>query len=233
MWREETGFRLKRDELYKQVWATPMRTLAKRYGISDVGLNKICRKLNVPVPGLGYWAKIQAGQEVPQPKLPPLKAGQPSEHVIAYVKQPLEIEQDSEAYEKIAFENDPRSKITVARRLMKPHPLVERTERAIKPARLEDSGPTFPREKGCLDIEVSRGNLNRALRVMDALLKALEARGYKVSVINKDRKQITLATVLEEEIEFGSGSRTASEREKRKKTHGVQNTSTIPRESSP
>ena len=29
---EETGIRLKRDLLYKQVWSTPMRTLAKQYG---------------------------------------------------------------------------------------------------------------------------------------------------------------------------------------------------------
>jgi hypothetical protein len=38
-----------RDELYEEVWATPMQTLAKKYGISDVGLAKICRKLVIPV----------------------------------------------------------------------------------------------------------------------------------------------------------------------------------------
>ena len=47
-----------------------MAKLAKQYGISDVGLAKVCRKLAIPVPGRGYWAKKEAGQvghELPLP----------------------------------------------------------------------------------------------------------------------------------------------------------------------
>ena len=62
-----------RDELYQEVWSTPMWTLAKRYGISDVGLAKVCRKLTVPLPGRGYWAKKQAGRNVAQKPLPQVK----------------------------------------------------------------------------------------------------------------------------------------------------------------
>lgn len=50
-----------RDSLYEEVWATPMAKLARKYGISDVGLAKVCRKLAIPVPGRGYWAKKEAG----------------------------------------------------------------------------------------------------------------------------------------------------------------------------
>jgi hypothetical protein len=39
-----------RETLYKEAWETPMSALAERYGISDVALAKICRKLKVPVP---------------------------------------------------------------------------------------------------------------------------------------------------------------------------------------
>jgi hypothetical protein len=49
--------RLTREELYEQVWSEPMRTLAPKYGLSDVGLAKICRKQRVPRPGRGYWRK--------------------------------------------------------------------------------------------------------------------------------------------------------------------------------
>lgn len=38
-----------------------MCCLAKEYGISDVGLAKICKKLHIPVPGRGYWANKTAG----------------------------------------------------------------------------------------------------------------------------------------------------------------------------
>lgn len=60
-----------RDELYQQVWQEPMQLLAKRYGVSDVALAKTCRKLLIPLPGRGYWAKKAAGRRVPpRPKLP-------------------------------------------------------------------------------------------------------------------------------------------------------------------
>jgi hypothetical protein len=54
--------RLTREELYDQVWKTPMRLLAKSYSISDVGLAKVCKRHNIPRPSLGYWAKKQAGK---------------------------------------------------------------------------------------------------------------------------------------------------------------------------
>ena len=56
-----------RDELYGEVWSTPMKNLAKEYSISDVGLAKVCRKLMIPLPGRGYWAKKEAGQNPKQP----------------------------------------------------------------------------------------------------------------------------------------------------------------------
>ena len=37
---ETTTF--ERESLYKEVWAEPVRKVAKRYGLSEVGLRKIC-----------------------------------------------------------------------------------------------------------------------------------------------------------------------------------------------
>ena len=37
-----------------------MLRLGKRYGISGNGLKKICDRLQVPYPPLGYWAKLRA-----------------------------------------------------------------------------------------------------------------------------------------------------------------------------
>ena len=49
--------------------------VAKRYGISDVALAKICRKLDIPRPPLGYWMRKEHGCEVEQAPLPPLRPG--------------------------------------------------------------------------------------------------------------------------------------------------------------
>jgi len=62
--------RYDREELYKKVWRVPIWTLAKEYGISDVALAKTCRKLNIPLPGRGYWEKRAA--KLPVPPRPPL-----------------------------------------------------------------------------------------------------------------------------------------------------------------
>jgi hypothetical protein len=56
--------RYQREVLYEKVWSTPMRCLSKEYGISDVGLAKVCKKLHIPLPGRGYWAKRAAGRRV-------------------------------------------------------------------------------------------------------------------------------------------------------------------------
>ena len=49
-----------REDLYAQVWRTPMSRLAQTYCISGNGLAKICRRMNVPYPPRGYWAKKAA-----------------------------------------------------------------------------------------------------------------------------------------------------------------------------
>jgi hypothetical protein len=74
---------LTREGLYHQVWKTPMSRLAAEFGISDVALAKICKKLNVPIPGRGYWARITNGQKVERPKLPTARAATRKEYMIA------------------------------------------------------------------------------------------------------------------------------------------------------
>ncbi len=53
------------------VWERPTTEVARELGISDVALGKLCRKLQVPKPPRGYWAKIAAGRK---PRQPPLRA---------------------------------------------------------------------------------------------------------------------------------------------------------------
>jgi integrase len=62
--------RFDRKRLYEEVWIEPVTVVAARYGITDTGLRKVCRRLNVPHPPLGYWAKVKAGKAVEKPELP-------------------------------------------------------------------------------------------------------------------------------------------------------------------
>ena len=66
---------LHREALYKEVWETPIMQLAKKYCMSDVGLAKICQRMQIPLPPRGYWAKHAYGHKVKKAPLPRLTDG--------------------------------------------------------------------------------------------------------------------------------------------------------------
>ena len=77
-----------RAELYELVWSEPMRAIAPRFGISDVGLRKVCLRADIPVPKAGYWAKVHHGKRVERrPKLPGSKF--PSDAKVCVVESRL------------------------------------------------------------------------------------------------------------------------------------------------
>jgi hypothetical protein len=67
----ELKMRLTREELHELVWSTPIEQLAKKYGFSDRGFEKVCERHLIPVPPWSYWTKLEAGQPV---KTPPCRA---------------------------------------------------------------------------------------------------------------------------------------------------------------
>jgi integrase len=64
-----------REILYRLVWEAPVSEVATRFGISDVGLAKACRRAAIPIPPRGYWAKTEADIFAEQPVLPPPPPG--------------------------------------------------------------------------------------------------------------------------------------------------------------
>lgn len=67
-----------RETLYEEIWSAPVLQVAKRYGISDVGLAKICKKMKIPKPPRGYWAKRSYGVEMKREPLRPPTADTPT-----------------------------------------------------------------------------------------------------------------------------------------------------------
>jgi hypothetical protein len=59
----------------------------------------------------------------------------------------------------------------------------------------------MPRAKGCLDLAVSPASIDRSLRILDAILKALDRRGIPVSVVKSGNPRIQ-TKVLDETIGF-------------------------------
>jgi len=168
-----------REKLYEEVWSEPVKIVAQRYGVSDVALAKTCRRMAIPLPGRGYWAKYKAGRAPAQTPLGPAPARTPTT---------LDVPGEGKCRSGVSRRpepEDPPAKdaphVKVSEFLRKPHQLVAEAQELLR-----SPGPgneiVSCQSKRCLDVAVSRGSLSRALRIMDALTKALEAQGYTVEV---------------------------------------------------
>ena len=173
--------RLTRQELYDQVWSNPLRQLAKEYGLSDVGLAKICRRNNVPLPPAGHWVKVAHGYTPRKPPLPPAEQGQ-SEVIEIIPRQPETF--DREKYPDVLkeFEAIKREglQIEFPESMKDLHPLLRQTQKYFKTAKPDNDSRLRPCRQGCVDIRVSPEAVNRALRIMHALIRLLESQGLSV-----------------------------------------------------
>jgi hypothetical protein len=197
----ETVF-LKREALYKMVWSEPVSKLARGYGLSDRGLGKICQRLEIPVPGRGYWQMKKKGLKMPVPPLRPTKKLNTTGAYINRTSKPrMDGEQDHETCDLITAEKLPENKITVPPSLDSPHSLIAMTQRSLIGAKIDDRGLKQPRARGCLDIRVGQDSIDRAILIMDTLVKALETRGVDISVA-KEPPFSTSVSVMGEVIKF-------------------------------
>ena len=70
------GIHVLPDDLTAFAWSAPMRDLAAKIGLSDVGLRKLLVSYGVITPPQGHWNKVHAGRAVPAPPRPqPRRAG--------------------------------------------------------------------------------------------------------------------------------------------------------------
>ena len=173
---------IQRLQLYELVWAEPLRAIAKQLGVSEVVIADLCRKLRVPRPSLGAWQRVRAGHKLHPRPLPSPRPGEPETlEAERFVPEPP----DPRLEAALLRERSSGEPIHVADLLQEPHPLVARTQRALHRAKPRH-GLLYPESKACLDIVVSKAQIERALRIMDALVKALLSRGLVLEVIPHD-----------------------------------------------
>lgn len=123
--------KVERETLYEEVWSDPVTVVASRYGLSDVGLAKICKRLQIPLPRRGYWAKLKAGQKAPKALLPTLNpAAASSTHVV--MPSSDEIANRRSTKEKAAAIRHQAGDVQVPSELSSPHPIVRAAAKRLK-----------------------------------------------------------------------------------------------------
>src|SRR3984885_5114406 len=177
----QTRIRLTRAELYEKVWTAPVRTIAKEFGMSDVGLAKICRKHGIPIPPLGYWRKTETGHKVVRPPLSPATNGLETLDISVRERLPPEL---------AALAAEAAAEIAIPAELS--HELVTRTEKLLASGKENEKKLVVPKGGTLSHLLVSREQMPRALRIMNALFLALEERGQSVSWPKEEQAALTL-----------------------------------------
>jgi hypothetical protein len=170
--------RYEREKLYEEVWAEPMLAVAARYGVSSVALAKTCRQLGVPTPTRGYWALKAAGRDTKKPRLPAPKPGQQIVITRARSSDPNAVWRRREPPR---VEKDAGPRIVVPPALANPHGLVAASLARVRHASASANWHAAP-DEARLDIRVTAATLERAVLLMDTLIKRLEMRGYLMEV---------------------------------------------------
>ena len=174
-----------RKELYDLAWSTPMTKLAKQFGLSDVGLRKICTKHRIPTPPLGYWAKLQFGKKVKQTPLPPTASNE-RDKVLVSVSAAREMPEAVVAAELKAQESL-QAKIVVPDVLpTKLHRIAAATKRALKAATPNNEGfIATPDAPGTIPTLISRSSIARVTAIIDTIARTLENRGQQATDTDK------------------------------------------------
>lgn len=164
--------KISRKELYDAVWGRPVRTLAREWGLSDVGLAKACRKHQIPLPTVGHWAKVAVGRGVSKPPLagnpdavlafsgsPSLKKPQLSEKIVQGLTSALEVTQllssDAQAPKLARW--------------------TRKTEIALNKQRI--SNGFISTHKESFRVSISKAMQERVVRILNVLETALSSAG--------------------------------------------------------
>ena len=161
---------LTREALYELVWFKPMRELAPTLKITDVGLAKMCKRLNIPRPKQGYWLKDISDRATP-PALPQAAKGMPC--IATFEPKPVD------AKEPTAVQALPViSTKTVT------HSLVRDCRNCFSGAKPNEFGRLVVQRE---DVQVSRASLARALSLLNTLVHTVIEKGYEARYSTKHK----------------------------------------------
>jgi hypothetical protein len=180
-----------REQLYKEVWETPVSKLSEFYGISFSQLKRVCNELNIPTPDSGYWTKVRMGKSV---KIKPL----PNSEKETFSLIPGSDKQ-IELHEKLP---EGYKTISVSTQLRSLHPLVERTYDYLNDRGKGRNDRLRSHGTNILDVSVTPKHLKRAMRILDAIVKEFERQGYKVQTTSYNQLSKSYVVIDEEEVYF-------------------------------
>jgi hypothetical protein len=166
-----------RAELHRLVWSRPMRDVAADFRLSDVGLKKICIRHDVPVPPQGHWQRVEHGRGDE-----PIPLGGRVQQIINIQvgDAPPDLPDDDarRLAELLAAEEIPSRAVVVSKVQVKLHPIAAAAQKALLSDKPDQDWGAVRFKSAGLDVRVSPSGVPRAIRIIDALFKAMQARSF-------------------------------------------------------
>ncbi len=187
-----------RQALYDLLWSKPKTTVASELGLSDVGLGKICREANIPIPPRGYWARITAGQKPTRLPFPARGLGQTDEVMIGREAWTGREERITElppapTFSESLAEVTQRAqkqlgKVAVAKTLANPHPLIAKLLADDEQRRLALIDRPYAWKKPRFDEPLAR----RRLKIFNALFLMVSKASFKPSLRGEEAEESSI-----------------------------------------
>jgi len=184
---------MKRKEFYNLIWSIPLSNVANDFNLPIDQIRKICNDHKIPLPKPGYWKKLEYGKAINKTVLTEFEG-----------EDNIDLNEIRKEYENsYPFRLLKRTKeiqkehpklYNVYDRLTKPHHLVIKAKADLSKKRTyktdghEQSVSTSFEN---ISIEVSKSNVARMLRFIDAFVKLSEARGHEF-LLNHSQTRIKI-----------------------------------------
>lgn len=181
-----------REKLYEEVWTEPVSKVAERYGVSDVAIAKTCRKMHIPVPGRGYWNKVNTGQKLKKTSLPkvdtyPRVRRLFSSTEVEKAKKVERLVPEAFVLEERLLQREslPEMKIKCDPTINFSNQYIKNTEKKLKESSRKISktygyGRCNTDNDEAFEVSIGPDNIHRALVILQTLCDALITRGYSI-----------------------------------------------------
>ena len=161
-----------REELYELIWSKPLVYVTGSFETSSVLLQNLCFHYDIPVPASGHWSRELAAERRKTP-LSPQK-----ENYIIDIPEALNAAQADLLYLGESLES-----FHVPKNLINPDPIISAAKNSVYVDRYWNGAKEmFRTDFENISIRASKLNMDRALRIMDTLIKAWKKRGYSIGL---------------------------------------------------
>jgi hypothetical protein len=221
---------LTRRELYDLVWSKPITKLAADFGISDVGLAKICDRYRVPSPSRGYWAKLEAGKKVKQAIFtealdPHLNRIEIKPGVLRLPEPAREILKQARAERKAKSSSCPSAEAPVFDAVTEVHPTLRRTATVLRKAKPDANGSVRAVGEGLCGVVIGAGSTERVIRILDLLARHLKTKALPITPSGKgmtvcrqpDSATFTIVERTQKQMHVPTPEEVASEERRQKR----------------